>query len=76
MVSDIVLLKELPESIKNSPEAIYGCVGGASMNNEYIAAIASAGFNNVEVISETSWLTTVELAGTIVSANIRAVKPN
>ncbi len=76
MVSDIVLLKELPESVRNSPEAISGCVGGASIKDEYLAAVASAGFNNVEVVSETSPVTTGELAGTIVSANIRAVKPN
>ncbi len=76
MVSDIVLLKELPESVRNSAEAIAGCVGGASIKDEYLAAVASAGFKNVEVVSETSPVTTGELASTIVSANIRAVKPN
>ena len=75
MVSDIVLLKELPETVRNSAEAIAGCVGGASIKDEYLAAVASAGFKNVEVISETSPVTTGELADTIVSANIRAVKP-
>ncbi len=75
MVSDIVLLKELPESVRNSASAIAGCVGGASIKDEYLASVASAGFKNVEVISETSPVTTGELADTIISANIRAVKP-
>ena len=76
MVSDIILLKKLPESVRNSPEAISGCVGGASIKDEYLTAIASAGFKNVEIVSETSPVTTGELADTIVSANVRAVKPN
>ena len=76
MVSDIVLLKELPESGKNSPEAIAGCVGGASIKDEYLAAVASAGLRNVEVISETSPVATGELADTIVSINVRAIKPS
>ena len=76
MVSDIILLKELPESVKNSAEAIVACVGGALMKDEYLAAVVSAGFENVEVVSEISPVTTGELADTIVSANVRAVKPD
>ena len=76
MVSDIILLKELPESVRNSAEAIAACVGGALMKDEYLAAVVSAGFENVEVVSEISPVTTGELADTIVSANIRAVKPD
>jgi len=76
MVSDIVLLKELPEAIRNSIEAYVGCVAGASRREEYLATMAAAGFENVEVVSETPPPKTVELAGTIVSVNVRAVKPN
>ena len=76
MVSDIVLLKELPESVRNSAAAYAGCVGGASMKEEYLATVAAAGFKDVEVVSETSPATTGELAGTIVSINVCAVKPS
>src|SRR4030042_860686 len=34
MVSDIVLMNELPDSIKNSVAAYIGCVAGAPMTNE------------------------------------------
>jgi len=54
MVSDIVLMKELPDFIKNSIEAYVGCISGAIMKKEYIGAIREAGFREVKVIDETS----------------------
>ena len=52
MVSDIVLLKELPDFIKNSVEAYVGCLSGAIMKDQYIAAIKDAGFLNVRILGE------------------------
>lgn len=52
MVSDIVLLKKLPDFVKESIEAYVGCVAGASMKDRYLDAIKSAGFENVAVIEE------------------------
>jgi arsenite methyltransferase len=53
MVSDIVLLTELPEQILNSIEAYAGCIAGASSKSDYIAAIEAAGFRDVKVVDET-----------------------
>ena len=55
MISDIVLLKELPDSIKSSIEAYVGCVSGAVMKDKYIGAIKEAGFKEVRIIDETSF---------------------
>ena len=55
MVSDIVLLKELPDVIKNSIEAYIGCLSGAIMRDEYIGAIEAAGFQDVRIADETSF---------------------
>ncbi|NIQ40138.1 MAG: arsenite methyltransferase [Proteobacteria bacterium] len=55
MVSDIVLLKELPDPIKESAEAYVGCVSGAIGRDEYLRAIEAAGFEKVEVLDETSF---------------------
>jgi arsenite methyltransferase len=52
MVSDIVVLKELPDAIKNSIAAYIGCLSGAMMKEDYLAAIKSAGFKNITVVSE------------------------
>jgi SAM-dependent methyltransferase len=55
MVSDIVLLKELPDFIKDSIEAYIGCLSGAIMRDEYIGAIKAAGFQDVRIIDEASF---------------------
>ncbi len=55
MISDVVLLKELPGFIKNSIEAYIGCLSGAIMRDEYIAAIEAAGFQEVKVVGETAF---------------------
>ena len=54
MVSDIALLKELPSEIKSSIGAYVSCVAGASTRKEYLATVQAAGFQEVEVITETS----------------------
>jgi len=55
IVSDIVLLKELPDFIMNSIEAYIGCLSGAIMRDEYIEAIRAAGFQGARIIEETSF---------------------
>jgi SAM-dependent methyltransferase len=55
MVSDIVLLRELPDVIKNSVEAYIGCLSGAIMRDEYLRAIQAAGFQEVRIADETSF---------------------
>lgn len=52
MVSDMVLLKALPEAIRRSVEAYVGCIAGAILKEEYLAAIQSAGFREVKVLGE------------------------
>ncbi len=52
MISDIVLLKELPGSIRDSIDAYIGCVAGAMMKDDYLETIKNAGFNEVKVLGE------------------------
>ena len=54
-VSDIVLLRDLPEKIKNSVEAYVGCISGAIHKNHYLQLIKDAGFTDITVIDETSY---------------------
>ena len=55
MISDIVLLRELSDVIKNSIEAYIGCLSGAIMRDEYMGAIRAAGFQEVRTVDETSF---------------------
>lgn len=50
-VSDIVLLKELPAEVRNNPELIAGCVGGALLKQGYLDKVKKAGFS-VEILSK------------------------
>ncbi|MFX1418216.1 MAG: arsenite methyltransferase [Promethearchaeota archaeon] len=58
MVSDIVLLKELPDVVRKNVQAYVSCIGGAIMKDEYIAAIKKAGFKDVEIIDQSNFSTT------------------
>jgi arsenite methyltransferase len=48
-VSDIVLLAELPEQIKNDVNAYTGCVSGASHIGEYIRLLLEAGLRDLTI---------------------------
>ncbi|MGA3084645.1 MAG: arsenite methyltransferase [Thermodesulfobacteriota bacterium] len=52
MVSDVVLLKELPEEIKNSVSAYVSCLGGAVMKEDYLEAVKEAGFAEIRIMDE------------------------
>jgi SAM-dependent methyltransferase len=57
MVSDIVLMSELPDSIKKSVAAYVSCVAGAAMKDEYMENIKSAGFREVTIVDEATFPT-------------------
>ncbi len=98
MVSDIVLLKELPDFIRNSIAAYVGCISGAMMKDEYIEVIREAGFHEAKIIDETvfpieymandptakaiinktktSTEEIKELANSVISIKVHAVKPS
>ena len=55
MVSDIVLLKELPEAIQKDMEAYAGCMAGAEIKEKYLEMIRNAGFKEVKVLQEKTY---------------------
>jgi ubiquinone/menaquinone biosynthesis C-methylase UbiE len=52
MVSDIVLLKKLPESVQENVEAYAGCISGAEIKDKYLDLIGKVGFSEVEILQE------------------------
>lgn len=52
-LSDMVLLAELPEDLKNNKDLLAGCVAGALLKEEYLRLLKEAGFS-VEILSEDS----------------------
>ena len=55
MISDIVLVKELPEQIMNSIEAYVGCVSGAIKVDDYLEIIEDTGFSEVKIIEKSTF---------------------
>ncbi len=55
LVSDIVLNRDLPEELRNDADLYSACVAGALKREDYLAAIRSAGFANVEVLSDKTY---------------------
>jgi SAM-dependent methyltransferase len=53
MISDMVLLRDLPEKVKDSVLAYVGCVAGADLKDEYLSKIKQAGFGQIDVMEET-----------------------
>ena len=52
MVSDMVLLEDLPEYLNSSVEAYLRCIAGAIRKEEYLDAIKQAGFEEISVEGE------------------------
>jgi arsenite methyltransferase len=52
MISDLVLLKDIPDFLKDSIDAYISCLSGAIKKDEYLSAIGDAGFQDIEVIDE------------------------
>ncbi|TAM57009.1 MAG: arsenite methyltransferase [Acidobacteria bacterium] len=55
MVSDLVLARPLPDSVARSVAAYAGCIAGAMLKDDYLAAIRAAGFVDVEVLAESGY---------------------
>jgi len=84
VVSDLVLAKPLPDSVRNSVEAYVGCVAGASMKDEYLSMMRAVGFERVEVLEQKQYgasafgeddATERATAEAIRSVKVRAYKP-
>lgn len=52
MISDIILLHDLPDYVKNSVEGHIACLAGAARKEDYLNAIAIAGFSDISIDKE------------------------
>lgn len=55
-ISDIVLIGDLPEALKESAEMYAGCVAGAIQKTDYLNLIQEAGFSDVTIQKQKSIL--------------------
>ncbi len=52
MVSDTMLLKPLPEEMKNDPDLLTGCVSGALLKDDYLNLLNQTGFKKIQIHEE------------------------
>jgi SAM-dependent methyltransferase len=51
-ISDIVLDASLPDALRGDEDAYCSCIAGAVSRSDYLAALADAGLEDIEVVSE------------------------
>lgn len=51
VISDIVSDEPVPEHLKNDPKLWSGCISGAFVEDEFLAAFEQAGFHGIELLS-------------------------
>jgi ubiquinone/menaquinone biosynthesis C-methylase UbiE len=73
MVSDIVLLKELPARIRNSKKTYVSCVAGALLKDEYVKLIKETGFQDVQILQETGFAKVLYQVNTQAEAIVKEV---
>lgn len=54
VISDILAETDLPEDVKNDPEAWAACYGGAIVKDEYFEAVREGGFDELEILEESA----------------------
>lgn len=69
VVSDIVLDAPLPPLVAESVAALTGCVAGAALRADYLAIIAAAGLDHIEILKDTGF---GEVVQDLVPAEMRA----
>jgi SAM-dependent methyltransferase len=55
VVSDLVLVRPLPPELQRNVDLYVGCVAGAALKTAYLDFIRAAGFDDVEVVSESGY---------------------
>ncbi len=48
-VSDVVVRGDVPEQVRRSMEMWVGCIAGALQDSQYIAKLAKAGFDDIDI---------------------------
>lgn len=76
MISDLVTEGELPDKVKMSFEAWAACIAGAMEKTRYLETIQKAGFENVRIVSESTYDIDIsdELKTKITSVKVEAYK--
>jgi len=74
-ISDIVLLRPLPQALAHDIEALVGCVAGAVLAEEVVDQARAAGLVAVRIEPQPNYIAAMEHAGDPLHARIAAALP-
>ena len=74
-VSDMVLAEQLPSDVAGDMNSWVACLAGAEPKMTYLERMRTAGFTEVEVLSETSAQSSEEWGSRVRSVDVKALKP-
>ena len=74
VLSDIVTVGDVPESLRADMRLWAGCVSGAMDKDAYLAVVRNAGFQKVQVLAEKSYVSSESFPFDIVSITIEATR--
>jgi len=55
MISDIVLLEELPAKIQHSVQGHIACISGAILLDQYLDVVQAAGFEDIKIVKQANF---------------------
>lgn len=81
-ISDVVCVRPLPETVKNDPDALCGCVAGAASVEELQEILTQVGFADIRIHVNTAspefirdWAPGSGIEDYVAAATIQAVRP-
>ena len=81
-ITDVLSSAPLPPELKNNPDLLSACVGGAVTAEEIKIMLMDAGFHNIEILPMDEsrvfikeWVRGVDASEYVLSATIKAIKP-
>lgn len=74
-VSDMVLLKPLPEAVGSAIEAYVGCIAGASLVNDLGAMMTAAGLGGIRLVPKAAYVATLTAGGDPLYDEMRSALP-
>lgn len=81
-IADVVATAEMPDSMRNDPALIAGCMGNASLIGDLEATLREAGFDEIRIEPKDEsknfiedWAPGQQVTDYVVAATIEAVKP-
>jgi len=75
-ISDIALLRELPEAAKTTAEDWVGCVAGASLVDDIRSDLTDAGFENIELTTKPEYVRAMTQTGDPLYARLEGLLPD